>query len=65
MTDQVSWGWMRGNEKGDIAYSANSTTGPVKELRVSWNDVLTREQIIDGLAVIEARILETPWPPAP
>jgi len=65
MTDQASWSIARGGEKGEVTHSVNSVTAPGADVRLTFEDTLTREELILGLLVIEQAVLETPWPPAP
>ena len=64
MTDQVAWTVERQGEKGDVA-NADVGTAPGCDVRLTWEDVLTREEVLIGLAVIEQAIIETDWPPVP
>ena len=59
---QSSFRYTLGDEDSDIVIIASEGTAPGGDVRVTWQDALTREQILLGLAAIRRRVLKSDWP---
>ena len=59
---QSQFSYSRGDQDGDVAITPTGGTAPGADIRISWDDALSREEVYLGLDVIERVILKSDWP---